>query len=74
MTGRFPSLSSSDTLLGRSRETLLFDNPAYLYNVTRPLARDDKDYFLVMMVAGTVAGAFRVLYIGNIRISSEANR
>lgn len=27
------------------RETLLFDNPAYLYTVTRPHAHDATDYF-----------------------------
>lgn len=31
---------------GGSAETLLFDNPAYLYTVTRPHARDGRDYFL----------------------------
>lgn len=41
----FPSLSSADTLHAGSRETLLFDNPAYLYSMTRPHARDDRDYF-----------------------------
>lgn len=42
----FSSLSSADRLYGGSRETLLFDNPAYLYTVTRLHARDGRDYFL----------------------------
>lgn len=46
-----PSLSSADTLHGGSRETLLFDNPAYLYSVTRPHARDGRDYFLHVIVS-----------------------
>lgn len=51
MAKGFPSLSSADSLHGGSRETLLFDNPAYLYSVTRPHARDGRDYFLHIIVA-----------------------
>lgn len=36
LTLRLSSLSSADTLHGGFNETLLFDNPAYLYTVTRP--------------------------------------
>lgn len=54
MAEGFPSLSSADSLHGGSRETLLFDNPAYLYTVTRPHARDGRDYFLYILVAAAL--------------------
>lgn len=41
-----PILSSAATGHGGSRETLLFDNQAYLYSVSRPHAHDGRDYFL----------------------------
>lgn len=46
----FCSLPSTDSLHGGSTETLLFDNPAYLYTVTRPHPRDGRDYFLHLVL------------------------
>lgn len=42
---------SADSLHGGLRETLLFDNPAYLYTVTRPHPHDGADYFRLILMA-----------------------
>lgn len=54
MASGFPSLSSADSLRGRSRETLLFDNPAYLYAVTRPHVGDGGTTFFKCVVAAAL--------------------